>query len=63
VRSAAPPGSPGPMRMALPMAVAAKAPNPVRAWKPKAIKAMAALTRKLAGTESEPRGDVKGLIG
>jgi hypothetical protein len=49
--------------MAQPVAVAARAPNPVRAWKPKASKAMAALTRKLAGTESEPRGDVKGLIG
>jgi hypothetical protein len=51
------------MRMALPIAVAARAPSPVRARKPKASKAMAALTRKLAGTEREPRGDVKGLIG
>lgn len=47
----------------MPIAVAAKAPSPVRAWKPKASRAMPALTRKLAGTESERRGDVKGLIG
>jgi hypothetical protein len=51
------------MRMALPIAVAARAPSPVRARKPKASKAMAALARKLAGAERGPRGDVKGLIG
>jgi hypothetical protein len=58
-----PAGSPVPIRMALPIAVAARAPSPVRARRPKASKAMAALTRKLAGAESGPRGDVKGLIG
>jgi len=63
VRSTAPPGNPVPTRMAVPIAVAAKAPSPVRAWKPKASRAMPALTRKLAGTESERRGDVKGFIG
>jgi len=63
VRSAAPPGSPVPIRMALPIAVAARTPIPVRARRPKASKAMVALTRKLAGAEREPRGGVKGLIG
>jgi len=51
------------MRMALPIAVAARTPIPVRARRPKASKAMVALTRKLAGAEREPRGGVKGLIG
>jgi hypothetical protein len=63
VRSAAPPGSPVPVRMAVPTAVAATAPGPVRARRAQANRAMAALTRKLAGAAPGWRGDVKGLIG
>jgi hypothetical protein len=58
-----PPGEPGSDEDGAPDGGRGQGAEPGQGGKPKAIKAMAALTRKLAGTESEPRGDVKGLIG